>query len=193
MTDQPSLRQRVARAIHRYDNHHALSGNDIPSKHHYGEADFVLAELRTELEAASAVVPAADRAAVRAEAFDEAAEKLAALPREKAALAGESAWKDAAGIVRHMAVQERRMTNGEESAAVDRVAAETPPAETECAHCGKPVQLITGTLTAWWVHDPGGNTVCHPQQAASSPRAEPGPAVEAQPGKDTETPHPKEA
>jgi hypothetical protein len=43
------LRKRIARAIHRYDSHHALSGNDIPSKHHYGEADFVLAELRTEL------------------------------------------------------------------------------------------------------------------------------------------------
>jgi hypothetical protein len=76
---------------------------------------------------------------------------------------------------------------------VDRVAAETPPAETGCAHCGKAVRLITGTLAAWWVHDPGGNTVCHPQHAASSTRAEPGPVVEAQPGKDTETPQPKEA
>ena len=50
-----NLRQRVARAIHRYDNHHALSGNDIPRKHHYGEADFVLAELRTELGAVAAL------------------------------------------------------------------------------------------------------------------------------------------
>lgn len=39
------LREQVARAIHRYDNHHALSGNDIPSRHHYGEADAVLAVL----------------------------------------------------------------------------------------------------------------------------------------------------
>jgi hypothetical protein len=46
-----SLQQRIARAIHRYDNHHALSGNDIPSKHHHGEADAVLAELKRELEA----------------------------------------------------------------------------------------------------------------------------------------------
>jgi hypothetical protein len=46
-----SLRQRVARTIHRYDNHHALSGNDIPSKHHYGEADAVLAELKREMDA----------------------------------------------------------------------------------------------------------------------------------------------
>lgn len=50
-----TLRKRVARAIHRYDNHHALSGNDIPSKHHYGEADFVLAELRSELDALDAL------------------------------------------------------------------------------------------------------------------------------------------
>jgi hypothetical protein len=132
-----------------------------------------------------------------------------------------------------------------ESAVVDRVAAETPPAETGCAHCGKAVRLITGTLSAWWVHDPGGHTVCNPQQAATSPRATPGPpaqqcancgleienrgdpdmggnheirwvhvpggytvcnpqqpnspgatpgtAVEAQPGKDTKTPQPKDA
>jgi hypothetical protein len=39
------LRNVIARAIHRYDNHHALSGNDIPSAHHYGEADAVLAAL----------------------------------------------------------------------------------------------------------------------------------------------------
>lgn len=44
----------------------------------------------------------------------------------------------------------------------------------DCAHCGKPVQLITGTLSAWWVHVPGGNTMCHPQQGAASPRATPG-------------------
>lgn len=67
------------------------------------------------------------------------------------------------------------------SAVVDRVAAETG-----CAHCGKPVRRITGTLSAWWVHDPGGHTICHPQQAATSTRATPSPAVEAQPGKDTE-------
>lgn len=37
------MRQAIAHALHRYDNQHALSGNDIPSKHHYGEADAVLA------------------------------------------------------------------------------------------------------------------------------------------------------
>ncbi|MEV6180166.1 hypothetical protein [Streptomyces sp. NPDC052015] len=51
MTDPSPLRKRIAHAIHRYDNHHALSGNDILSKHHLGEADAVLAELKPELDA----------------------------------------------------------------------------------------------------------------------------------------------
>ncbi|MCI3277578.1 hypothetical protein [Streptomyces cylindrosporus] len=61
---------------------------------------------------------------------------------------------------------------------VNELAAEAPQPDTEtqpasCAHCGKPIRRITGTLAAWWVHDPGGNTVCFPEQAASSPRAMP--------------------
>jgi hypothetical protein len=64
-----------------------------------------------------------------------------------------------------------------------RVADETPQAETPaCANCGKPVRLITGTLATWWVHDPGGHTICDPQQAATSPRATP--ADPAQPAKE---------
>lgn len=59
MTDANPLRQRIAAAIHRYDNHHALSGNDIPSRHHLGEADFVLAELRAELGRLDQPEPAA--------------------------------------------------------------------------------------------------------------------------------------
>jgi hypothetical protein len=55
-----------------------------------------------------------DRAAIRAAAFDEAAAHLAGLDPVKAALAGQHAWKAAAGIVRHMAVQERRMADGEQ-------------------------------------------------------------------------------
>jgi hypothetical protein len=56
----------------------------------------------------------ADRPAIRAAAFDEAAAKLAGLDPVKAALAGQHAWNVAAGIVRHMAVQERRMADGEQ-------------------------------------------------------------------------------
>lgn len=42
-----------------------------------------------------------------------------------------------------------------------------------CAHCGQPIRRITGTLAVWWVHDPGGNTVCDWAQPAHSPRATP--------------------
>jgi len=64
-----------------------------------------------------------------------------------------------------------------------RMADETPAAEVQsksCVHCGQPVSRVIGTLTAWWVHAPGGNTVCHPEQAGSSPRATPKPAAEAE-------------
>jgi hypothetical protein len=47
----PSIHTRIARAIHRYDNHHGLSGNDLPGNHHRGEADAVLTELKRELAA----------------------------------------------------------------------------------------------------------------------------------------------
>ncbi|MFE9776372.1 hypothetical protein ACFYOV_32895 [Streptomyces sp. NPDC005931] len=79
---------------------------------------------RTEPAAEPAVVePPADRAAVRAEAFDEAAEMLAKLDPVKAALAGQHAWADAAGLVRHMAVQERRMADEPQPAAADTLPA----------------------------------------------------------------------
>jgi hypothetical protein len=48
-TEATQLRKRIVKAIHQYDNVHALSGNDIPSKHHFGEADAVLEVLRPEL------------------------------------------------------------------------------------------------------------------------------------------------
>jgi len=63
-----------------------------------------------------------------------------------------------------------------------RMADETPQPETPpCANCDKPVRLITGTLATWWVHDPGGHTICDPQQP-NSPRA--APAAPAQPAKE---------
>ncbi|MFF7190538.1 hypothetical protein ACFZAR_36205 [Streptomyces sp. NPDC008222] len=60
--------------------------------------------------ALAAVLPApTDQTAVRAQAFEDAARMLAGLDPVKAALAGQHAWNDAAGLVRHMAVQERRL------------------------------------------------------------------------------------
>lgn len=67
----------------------------------------------------------------------------------------------------------------------DLTPAETPEAGPGCAHCGKTIRLITGTLAEWWVHDPDGNTICVPELAASSPRATPKPNAEAP---HTETP-----
>jgi hypothetical protein len=162
----------------------------------------------------------ADRAAVLAEAIARVEDPQ---ERAKTTTGLGLGWESARDVLRRMAV---------ESAAVDRVAAETPPAETEtvhacppdgsgltpccgrtpfelprtdrisseadaitcrpsalaqrCANCGVSIRQVSGTLAAWWVHDPDGHTACHPQQA-DSPRATPGPAVEAQPGKDTET------
>jgi hypothetical protein len=290
MTDQPSLRQRVARAIHRYDYDRMLSGNDMPSKHHYGEADFVLAELRAELAASGAVLPAADRAALRdhiaaavqpllmdtlpkpiaAVRADEIADAVLAVlpaPADRAAVLRDFLWRleqSAGGAaaekflddnpeLRHMAVESAAVDRvaaeddeGDELVCVDecgfcdacgmepfgtpadgwreaarflrrtaresgdrrgalhgarlieaelrrlaedaerRVAAETPPAETQrCANCGREIENrgdpdMGGNHEIRWVHVPGGYTICHPQQP-NSPRATPGPAVEAQP------------
>jgi hypothetical protein len=63
---------------------------------------------------------------------------------------------------------------------------DTQPA-TACAHCGAPIRLITGTLAAWWVHDPDGNTICHPEHAAASTRATPTTAVRPDGPADTPT------
>lgn len=64
-----------------------------------------------------------------------------------------------------------------------RLADEAQQPETpseSCVHCGKSIRLITGTLAEWWVHDPGGIAACHPAAAASSTRATPKAAAEAQ-------------
>lgn len=57
----------------------------------------------------------------------------------------------------------------------DRISSEegTVTCRQRCAHCGKPVRQVTGTLAAWWVHDPDGHAACHPEHAAASTRAEP--------------------
>lgn len=58
----------------------------------------------------------------------------------------------------------------------------TEPEPESCVHCGKTIRCISGTLAQWWVHEPGGHTVCFPEQAASSSRATPKPAAGPQPG-----------
>ncbi|MDX2954571.1 hypothetical protein [Streptomyces caniscabiei] len=124
-------------------------------------------------EAVLAVLPApADRAAVLEEAADKLAEFIALHGPTSRTVAG---WTGAEAFLRRMAA---------ESAAVDRVAAETPPAETETVHACPP--------------DGSGLTPCCGRTPFELPRTDrmtrdPAavtcrPAVEAQPGKDTETP-----
>lgn len=206
--DRAALRDRIAAAVQ------PLLMDTLPKPIAAARADEVA-------DAVLSVLPApADRAAVLREAADVLAAHPGAIPYRPQLDEDGGFWWDtrdrdaAAELLRRLAA---------EAAAVDRAAAETPAAPgrcphgcdvsacpclaceadqlaaeeaqqpERCAHCGKPVRLITGTLTTWWVHDPGGHTVCNPQHAATSPRAEPGPVVEAQPGKDTETQRPKEA
>ncbi|MET9140528.1 hypothetical protein [Streptomyces parvulus] len=62
------------------------------------------------------------------------------------------------------------------TAELRRVAGETAATETQaesCSRCGQPIRRVTGTLTAWWVHDPGGHTACDWARAAESTRATP--------------------
>jgi hypothetical protein len=168
--------------------------------------------------AASAVVPAADRAALRdrirravceAEGFmwntellepDEYGEVADAVlsvlpaPADRAAVLEAADWfdRDGRSVSRfwghQVAAELRRMAV--ESAAVDRVAAETPPAAPGtrvCAHCGDPITAPTA-----WISRPGsdGDRYYHltvPACRAAACTHDAHAAVEAQPGKDTET------
>lgn len=61
-------------------------------------------------------------------------------------------------------------------AVLRRLADETPHTQTTpeaCAHCGNPIRRVTSNLAAWWVHDPGGNTLCDWARPATSTRATP--------------------
>lgn len=86
------VRDQIAAAIHRYDYEAGLSGNDIPSKHHRGEADAVLrvpaiAEALTAVERVRAEcdrIEAAVRANPQDPDFDGA--YLAAIGHIRAAL-----------------------------------------------------------------------------------------------------------
>jgi hypothetical protein len=130
-------------------------------------------------EAADAVLavlpPPADRAAVLREA---AAAIEAAQAREEATAWAQSDEPDPeieveGGAVRAMAALLRRLA----AEAQQQPATEAEPES--CAHCGRTIRRITGTLNAWWVHAPGGQAMCHPWQPASSTRATPKPAAGA--------------
>jgi hypothetical protein len=194
--DRATLRDRIAEALA------DATGARWPAQAFLTEADAVVSVLPAPADRAAALEEAADRLeAMMTEAYERA--------RSENEIGYGNGLENATRELRRLAV---------ESAVVDRVAAETPATSgrcphgcdvstcpclaceadqldtgeaqqpERCVHCGKPVRRITGTLAVWWVHDPGGHTACHPQYAAASTRAEPGPAVPAQPGNDTETP-----
>ncbi|MEU9444624.1 hypothetical protein AB0D42_27835 [Streptomyces sp. NPDC048304] len=105
-THRDGLREQIAEALMRWAE--ALmrwaEGNNAPQYASMRRSETVRAN------AVLAVLPAPDQlAAVRAQAFEDAAKMLAGLDPVKAALAGQYAWNDAAGLVRNMAVQERRL------------------------------------------------------------------------------------
>jgi len=116
----------------------------------------------------------ADRAAV----LRWAADQYAKLTDQNEAYDREHGELDEDARLRHEVV--RDVVTG-----LRRMADETPAAETQpesCAHCGQPISRVTGTLAAWWVHNPGGNTVCDWARAAASTRATPAAAGARQEG-----------
>lgn len=168
--DRAALRQRIAAALVRYDWNAGLSGRDTPSEHHFGEADAVLA-----------VLPEPTGQTAARAAFREAAAVLDRRATGIDAFAS-SDYGEEARAVRELADAANELR---------RLADEQPttPGQTaeSCVHCGMPIQHVTGTLAAWWVHLPGGNTICDPARAAASTRATPPPAGPAAPAKEAPT------
>lgn len=162
-TTETALRDRIAEALYAH-NHPgwATRYTDLDQD----ERDTYLGRAAAVL----AVLP--DPAAVRARTLAEAADWL-------------EAWRPE--FFERWAVAERdRYEGGVDDAATElrRLTGETP-ADTaaqavSCAHCGNTIRRITGTLTAWWVHIPGGQAMCQPWKPARSTRATPKPAAGAQ-------------
>lgn len=81
--DRLALRQRIARALHRYDNDHGQAGGDLPSQYHHEQADAVMAVVQPEIDAERAEMQhllraehtRANEAIRREEASDQAAEE----------------------------------------------------------------------------------------------------------------------
>jgi hypothetical protein len=141
---------------------------------------------RLTVAATSAVVPAADRAALR----DRTAEAPGPWLVQKICCGqddgqAEFATWEKADAFREIYIDSSRIAGHERSAIVRAVAAETPPAETPC-RCGHGKADHDAKYA-----DPQCR-LC-PEDGERMWRHAYTPAVEAQPGKDTETPQPKEA
>lgn len=64
-----------------------------------------------------------------------------------------------------------------DAARYERAIAAPMPELDICVHCGVEVELkcepnMGGPFRYWWVHDPGGYTLCDPQAGAASTRAQ---------------------
>ncbi|NUO43683.1 MAG: hypothetical protein HOV82_16795 [Streptomyces sp.] len=154
------LRDEIAAALEAADYRMDMRRGDL--------ADAVLPVLYREwpwlrAEAEDAAVPPVDRAAT----LSDAERTMLAYALDQAQ---EHIWS-------------RDGFTDEDQAAVTslrRLATATTEAEpVSCAHCGNTIRRITGTLTAWWVHTPGGQAMCQPWQPARSTRATPKPAAGA--------------
>ncbi|MDX3725254.1 hypothetical protein [Streptomyces caniscabiei] len=188
--DRAALRDRIADALYVHDH----PGWRVPLR----EAD-VEPVYQERAAAILSVLPApADRAAVLEEAADKLAEFIALHGPTSRTVAG---WTGAEAFLRRMAV---------ESAAVDRVAAETeahPAEHTWAAELHDPLADEWVPGTRYTDRDRAVNALTHAKRLGPTWKdgtpterrlvratttytvEEPdGPAVEAQPGKDTETP-----
>ncbi|MEH0631749.1 hypothetical protein [Streptomyces stelliscabiei] len=162
------------------DDGQPIKSEAFDALHRLGE------EMRVELEKlralpASVVVPAADRATLR----DRIADKLATA----------DGWKWAPGFK----AQSPAWRGYQERA--DMVLAELPAPADQAAVRAEAFDEAAETLAAAVASCPGYETSPNPcrcpcygcKHHCSAHDPEPGPVVEAQPGKDTETPQPKEA
>lgn len=150
--DRDALRQRIADAL-RYWVH--------PTDR--GEAADAVLDVLPELTGQTT-----DRAAARAEGLREAADFYERVLNQSLDPASDPRYCTA---VRDIVMGLRRRA--------DETQPTTEP-EPGCTHCGKTIRRITGTLTEWWVHIPGGRALCYPWQPAKSPSATPKPAAEVQ-------------
>ncbi|MFD9564396.1 hypothetical protein [Streptomyces sp. NPDC059994] len=109
-----SLRQQIAKALHRYDYEHGLSRNDIPSRHHFGEADAILDVRDQELERLRARHAALKRAHIAL--AEQAAKDQAAIVRVRALAADMRTWCSPHGLADHYADTIEAAINGPKEA-----------------------------------------------------------------------------